>query len=68
MWKEGLKVHPGIPSLLTFLSREGVGNEMVPVEKPTGPKDVENIENRKLVVIRDNWLCMHQNGGDNSRR
>jgi len=60
--KGGLKVHPGITSLPTLLGREDIGNEMVPVEEPTGPKDVENIEDRKLVIVRDNRLSMHRNG------
>jgi len=59
--KGGLKVHPGKTTLITFLSGEDVGNEMVLVEEPMGPKDVENIENRKLTVIRDNRLCVHRN-------
>jgi len=63
--KGGLKVHPGITALIAFLSREDVGNEMVPVKEPTGPKDIENIEKGKLTVIRDNRLCMHRNGRDN---
>src|SRR6267142_1370054 len=62
--KGGLKVHPGIMALIAFLSGEDVGNEMVPVEEPMGPKDIENIEKGKLTVVRDNWLCMHQNGRD----
>jgi len=62
--KGGLKVHPGIMALIILLGGEGVSNEMVPVEEPMGPKDIEDIENRKLVVVRDNWLCVHQNGRD----
>jgi len=62
--KGGLKVHPGIPTLLALLGREGVGNKMVPVEEPMGPKDVENIKNGKLTVVRDSQLCVHQNGRD----
>jgi len=63
--KGGLKVHPGKTTLIAFLSREDVSNEMVPVEEPMGLKDVENIENGKLVVVRDNQLCVHRNGRDN---
>jgi len=47
------------------LGGEGVSNEMVPVKEPTGPKDIEDIENRKLTVIRDNQLSVHRNGRDN---
>jgi len=65
--EKGLKVHPGKTTLNTFLNREDVGNEMVLVEEPTGLEDVENIENGKLTVIRDNWLCMHWNRRDDSR-
>jgi len=65
--KGGLKVYPGKTTLITLLSREDVGNEMVPVEEPTGLKDIENIENGKLVVVRDNQLCVHRNGRDNGR-
>jgi len=65
--KGGLKVHPRIPALLALLSGEDIGNEMVPVEEPTGPEDIEDIENRELTVIRDDWLCVHQNGRDNGR-
>jgi len=64
--KGGLKVHPGKTTLIAFLSREDVGNEMVPVEEPMGLKDVENIENGKLMVVRDNQLCVHRNGRDDS--
>jgi len=62
--KGGLKVHPGVTTLLVLLGREGVSNKMVPVEESTGSKDVENIENGKLTVVRDNQLCVHQNGRD----
>src|SRR6267142_4921954 len=63
--KGGLKVHPGIMALIAFLSREDVGNEMVPVEEPTGLKDIENVKNGELAVVRDNRLCVHRNGRDN---
>jgi len=53
-------------ALITLLGGEGVGNEMVLVEEPMGLKDVENIKNGKLVIVRDNQLCMHQNGRDDS--
>ena len=43
--KGGLKVHSGKTTLIAFLSGEDVGNEMVPVKEPTGPKDIEDIEN-----------------------
>jgi len=66
--KGGLKVHPGITALIAFLSGEDVGNEMVPVEEPTGPKDIENVKNGELAVVRDNWLCVHRNGRDGGRR
>jgi len=66
--KGGLKVHPGITALIAFLSREDVGNEMVPVEEPTGAKDIENIEDGKLVGVRDTWLCLHWNRRDDGRR
>jgi len=62
--KGGLKVHPGIMALIVLLGGEGVSNEMVPVEKPMGPKDIENIKNGELVVVRDNQLCVHWNGRD----
>jgi len=66
--KGGLKVHPGITALIAFLGGEDVGNEMVPVEEPTGPKDIENVKNGKLTVVIDNQLCMHRNGRDDGRR
>jgi len=66
--KGGLKVHPGIMALIAFLSREDVGDEMVLVEEPMGPKDIENVENGKLAVVIDNRLCMHQNGRDDGGR
>jgi len=56
--KGGLKVHPGKITLIAFLSGEDVGNEMVPVEESTGLKDIENIEDGKLMVVRDNRLCV----------
>jgi len=62
--KGGLKVHPGITALIAFLSGEDVGNEMVPVEEPTGPKDIKNVKNGELTVIRDNRLCVHWNRRD----
>jgi len=65
--EEGLEIHPGKTTLITFLSREDVGNEIVLVEEPMGPKDVKNIKDRKLTVVRDNRLCMHQNRRDNAR-
>jgi len=65
--KGGLKIHPGITALIALLSGEDVGNEMVPVKEPMGLEDIENIENGELTVVRDDWLCMHQNGRDNSR-
>ena len=64
--KGGLKVHPGIMTFYALLGREDIGNEVVPVEEPTGPKDVKNIKDGKLAVIRDNWLCMHWNRRDDS--
>jgi len=66
--KGGLKVHPGITTLCTFLSEEDIGNEMVLVEEPASPKDIENIEKGKLAVIRDNRLCVHRNGRDDGGR
>jgi len=62
--KGGLKVHPGKTTLIAFLSGEDVSNDMVLVEEPMGPKDVENIKNGKLMVIRDNQLCVHWNERD----
>jgi len=66
--KGGLKVHPGITALIALLSREDVGNKMVPVEEPMSPEDIENIENGKLTIVRDDWLSMHRNRRDNSGR
>jgi len=66
--KGGLKVHPGKTTLIALLSGEDVGNEMVLVEKPTGLKDIENIKNGKLMVVRDNWLCVHWNRRDDGGR
>ena len=66
--KGGLKVHPGIMALIVLLGGEGISNEMVPMEEPAGPKDIENIEDGKLAVVRDNWRCVHRNGRDSGGR
>jgi len=66
--RKRLKVHPGIMALIVLLGGEGVSNEMVPVKEPMGLKDIEDIENGKLAVIRDNQLSMHRNRRDDSRR
>jgi len=41
---------------------------MVPVEEPTSPEDIEDIENGKLTIVGDDWLSMHQNGRDDGGR
>jgi len=66
--KGGLKVHPGVMALIVLLGREGISNEMVPMEEPMGPKDIEDIKNRKLTVVRDNRLSVHRNGRDDGGR
>jgi len=63
--KGGLKVHPGIMALVVLLGGEGISNKMVPVKEPMGLKDIEDIKDRKLTVIRDNRLCVHWNRRDN---
>jgi hypothetical protein len=42
--ERGLKINLNELSHLAFLSREDVHNEMVPVEEPSGMKDIENIK------------------------
>jgi len=66
--KGGLKVHPGVMALIIFLGEEGISDEMVLVKEPTGPKDIEDIKDGKLMVVRDNWHCVRWNGRDSGGR
>jgi hypothetical protein len=42
--ERGLKVNLNKLSHLTFLSREDIRNEMVPIEEPLGIEDIEYIK------------------------
>ena len=49
--KRGQKVYPSVSSVFSFLGREDVHNQVIPIEEPTRAKDVENVKNRVLVPI-----------------
>ena len=38
-------------SIFSFLGREDVCNQVIPVEEPTRAKDIENVKNRGLLAI-----------------
>jgi len=42
--KGGLEVNPGEMSAPVFLGRQNIGNEVVPVEEPLSPEDVQDVE------------------------
>ena len=47
----GLKVDPHKVSTLIFLGGQDVSDEMVPVEEPALPKDVQDFEHRGAVLL-----------------
>jgi hypothetical protein len=49
--ERGQKVYPNVSSIFSFLGREDVRDQVIPVEEPTRAKDVENVKDRWLHTI-----------------
>jgi len=47
----GLKVDPQKVSMLIFLSGQNVSNEVVPVEEPSLPEDIQDFEHRGAIFL-----------------
>jgi hypothetical protein len=47
VWKEyGLKVNPRDLAVFILLCEQDVGNKVVPVEEPSLPEDIQDVEDR----------------------
>ena len=49
--ERGQKVYSGVSSVFSFLGREDIRNQVIPIEEPMSAKDVEDIKNRRLHAI-----------------
>ena len=48
--KDGVEVNPDDVPAVVFLSRQNLGNKVVPVKEPLATEDVQNLEDRGVIA------------------
>ena len=49
--KSGLEINPEITTILVLLSRQNIGNKMVPTKEPIMPENILDIKYRGTIIL-----------------